>query len=223
MSEHEKERLSAIIQELNDRFGAGLTEKDRISLEHLESQLTGDASLQAAARSNTRENVRLTFEQRAKDQLQDMAASNFNLYKRIADDRQFGKALLDFLFEGFWRGREGPRPSVTRFETFGAGPAKNSPRITRSLVISWRRGYPIPEPPTIRTVGGSSGSLSRCWRTGRNSARISERASSTIPGSMLLGSRNGSTHPGASYGTFFCSSFSPITSNESPRPHTKGR
>jgi uncharacterized protein (DUF433 family) len=63
-----EERLSAIIQELNDRFGAGLTEKDRISLEHLESQLTGDASLQAAARSNTRENVRLTFEQRAKDQ-----------------------------------------------------------------------------------------------------------------------------------------------------------
>ena len=106
MSEHEKERLSAIIQELNDRFGAGLTEKDRVSLEHLEIQLTGDPSLQAAARSNTRENVRLTFEQRAKDQLQDMADSNFQLYKRIADDRAFGKALLDFLFEGFWRGRE---------------------------------------------------------------------------------------------------------------------
>ena len=106
MSEHERERLSAIIQELNDRFGAGLTEKDRISLELLESQLTGDPSLQAAARSNTRENVRLTFEQRARDQLQDMAESNFNLYKRIADDRVFGKALLDFLFEGFWRGRE---------------------------------------------------------------------------------------------------------------------
>jgi type I restriction enzyme, R subunit len=30
-SEQEKERLSAIIQELNDRFGAGLTEKDRVS------------------------------------------------------------------------------------------------------------------------------------------------------------------------------------------------
>jgi type I restriction enzyme, R subunit len=105
MTEHEKERMSAIIQELNDRFGAGLTEKDRISLEHLESQLTGDASLQTAARSNSRENVRLTFEQRAKDQLQDMAASNFQLYKRIADDRAFGKALLDFSFEGFWRER----------------------------------------------------------------------------------------------------------------------
>jgi type I restriction enzyme, R subunit len=95
-TESAKERLSAIIQELNDRFGASLTEKDRISLEHLENQLTGDPSLQAAARSNTRENVRLTFEQRAKDQLQDMAASNSQLYKRIADDRAFGKALLDF-------------------------------------------------------------------------------------------------------------------------------
>jgi hypothetical protein len=35
-----------------------------------------------------------------------MAASNFQLYKRIADDRKFGKAFVDFLFEGFWRGRE---------------------------------------------------------------------------------------------------------------------
>jgi hypothetical protein len=39
------------------------------------------------------------------EQLQDMAASNFQLYKRIADDRAFGKALLDFMFEGFWRRR----------------------------------------------------------------------------------------------------------------------
>ncbi|MFW6195485.1 MAG: type I restriction endonuclease subunit R, partial [Chloroflexota bacterium] len=102
----EKERLSAIIQELNDRFGAGLTEKDRVSLEHLHSTLTDDAALQAAARSNTRENVRLTFEQKARDHFQDMAKSNFEFYKRIADDPEFGKALLDLLVEGFWRGRE---------------------------------------------------------------------------------------------------------------------
>lgn len=60
--EHEKERLSAIIEELNDRFGAGLTEEDRISLENLESRLTDDEGLRAAARSTARENVRLTFE-----------------------------------------------------------------------------------------------------------------------------------------------------------------
>lgn len=36
----------------------------------------------------------------AKDQLQDMATSNFQLYGRIADDRALGKALLDCSLEG---------------------------------------------------------------------------------------------------------------------------
>lgn len=82
---------------------ARVVDRDRPETERLVLSSTGDPSLQAAARSNTRGNVRLTFGQRAKDQLQDMATSNFNLYKRIADDRAFGKALLDFLFEEFWR------------------------------------------------------------------------------------------------------------------------
>lgn len=50
--------------------------------------------------------MKLTFEHKVKDHFQDMAASNFGLYKRVTDDRAFGKALLEFLFEGFWRGRE---------------------------------------------------------------------------------------------------------------------
>ena len=111
--ESARERLSAIIRELNDRFGAGLTEEDRRSLEHLEDRLTDDPALQAAARSNTRENVRLTFEHKVRDELQDMATSNFQLYKRISDDREFGRALLDFLFEDFWKGREPVDPPAT--------------------------------------------------------------------------------------------------------------
>lgn len=101
--EDEQERLSAIIQELNDRYGVGLTEEDRISLENLERRLTDDTALQAAVKSNTRSNVELTFEQKVNDYLQDMADSNFKLYKRINDDRQFGAHLLTLLFEEFWR------------------------------------------------------------------------------------------------------------------------
>ena len=73
-----------------------------------------DTALQAAVKSNTKGNVELTFEQRVNDYLQDMADSNFKLYKRINDDREFGKALLGLLFEGFWaeagRSGEGLRP-----------------------------------------------------------------------------------------------------------------
>jgi len=73
------------------------------SLEHLESQLTRDAGLEASVKANTKENVRLTFEQKVENHFDEMAESNFNLLKRIVDDRQFGAVLVDRLFERFWR------------------------------------------------------------------------------------------------------------------------
>lgn len=91
----------------------GLTERDRISLETLTSRLAGDPALDAAARANTRENVRLSFEERAVDLFQDTARSNFDFYKRVTDDKDFGKRLLDLLFEEFWKRKQGGgRPST---------------------------------------------------------------------------------------------------------------
>lgn len=40
-----------------------------------------------AARVNTRENVRLTFDQKVEHVIQEIVDSNFELYKRITDDR----------------------------------------------------------------------------------------------------------------------------------------
>jgi len=39
-----------------------------------------------------------------KDQLQEMVDTNFELYKRVTDDRQFAKYLLDWLFERMLKG-----------------------------------------------------------------------------------------------------------------------
>jgi len=121
--EDELASLSAIIQELNDRFGANLSEKDRKSLEHLERQLTRDAGLEASVKANTKENVRLTFEQKVENHFDEMAESNFKLLKRIVDDRQFGKVLVDRLFERFWRvTREGdPESGLDRSPTEEGG------------------------------------------------------------------------------------------------------
>lgn len=46
--------------------------------------------------------MQLTFKQRVEGYLQDMAESNFKLYKRITDDPEFGAHLLRLLFEDFW-------------------------------------------------------------------------------------------------------------------------
>ena len=99
--EEKEELLSRIIEELNNRFGAQLSEEDKITLRSVMDQLEEDAALDSAVRTNTRENVRLTFDNKLEDRLQGVIDSNFKLYKRFTDDEGFGKALLDYLFDGY--------------------------------------------------------------------------------------------------------------------------
>ena len=52
---------------------------------------------------NTRENVRLTFDPKLEDKIQEIVETNFELYKRITDDPDFGRALKNFLFDDYIR------------------------------------------------------------------------------------------------------------------------
>ena len=99
----EKEVLSRIIEALNERFGLNLGPEHRVTLEHIRSALEQDASLDASARVNTRENVRLTFDPKVNDKIQEIVETNFELYKRITDDSDFGRALKNFLFDDYIR------------------------------------------------------------------------------------------------------------------------
>jgi type I restriction enzyme, R subunit len=99
------EPLSQIVAALNERFGIQLTDEDRICLQQSMTRLDEDPALEAAARVNTRENVRLTFDRKLEDVVQQIVESNFNFYKRITDDAEFGKTLADFLFDAYLKRR----------------------------------------------------------------------------------------------------------------------
>ena len=100
----ELEPLSQIIAELNERFGLNLGPEHEATLGQLARKLDADASLDASARVNTRENVRLTFDQKVEQVIQEIVDSNFDLYKRITDDQAFGEAIKNFLFDQYLRG-----------------------------------------------------------------------------------------------------------------------
>jgi type I restriction enzyme, R subunit len=93
-----KEPLSAIIQDLNDRFGTDFTEGDKVVIQHLEARLAADPAIDASMKANPPEKVRLTFDQKAKDLLQDFIDSHFRFYKKVTDDERLGKYFLDTLF-----------------------------------------------------------------------------------------------------------------------------
>lgn len=95
------EPLSAIIAELNDRFGADLTDEDRVTIQHLQDLLGADETLKASVRVNPPETARLAFNHIVEDRLQEIVETNFKLYKRVADDAAFAQVLVDFLYDRF--------------------------------------------------------------------------------------------------------------------------
>jgi hypothetical protein len=102
-SPEEMETLSRIIAELNERFGLKLGPEHRVTIEQMMDKLDADPALDASARVNSRENVRLTFDQKVENVIQEIVDSNFELYKRIVDDRAFGEVIKNFLFDQYLR------------------------------------------------------------------------------------------------------------------------
>jgi hypothetical protein len=80
-------------------------------------RLDADPGLDASARVNTRENVRLTFDQKVEHAIQDIVDSNFELYKRITDDPAFGAAVKNFLFDQYLRAHRQADELIKRGES----------------------------------------------------------------------------------------------------------
>ena len=111
------ETLSRIIAELNERFGIELGPEHRVTLGQMMEKLSGDAALDAAARVNTRENVRLTFDHKVEQVIQEIVDSNFDLYKRITDDRAFGAELKNHLFDQYLRSHRNAEELIKQGES----------------------------------------------------------------------------------------------------------
>ena len=117
LAPEEVEALSRIIAELNDRFGLNLGPDHEVTLGHMMEKLDDDAALEAAARVNTRENVRLTFDHKVDSVIQEIVETNFDLYKRITDDPAFGETLKNLLFDQYVRGHRDAEELIKRGES----------------------------------------------------------------------------------------------------------
>ena len=107
----EMEALSRIIADLNERFGIELGPEHRVTLGRMLDRLGEDAALEVAARVNTLENVRITFDHKVEQVIQEIVDLNFDLYKRITDDPAFGEVIKNHLFDQYLRTH---RPSSTK-------------------------------------------------------------------------------------------------------------
>ena len=99
----ELEALSRIIADLNERFGIELGPEHRITLGRMMERLEGDSALEVATKVNTLENVRITFDHKVEQVIQEIIDLNFELYKRITDDPAFGEVVKNHLFDQYLR------------------------------------------------------------------------------------------------------------------------
>ncbi len=97
----EKEALSQILRELNDRFGTEFSDEDKVFIEQLEARLQENAALEASVRVNPPDNARLTFNLVAADKIQEMMTSNFEFFRQVNDNPEFEKTFLGWLFDRY--------------------------------------------------------------------------------------------------------------------------
>ena len=103
----ELEALSRIIADLNERFGIELGPEHRITLGRMMERLEEDSALEVATKVNTLENVRITFDHKVDQVIQEIVDLNFDLYKRITDDPVFGEVIKNHLFDQYLRTHRG--------------------------------------------------------------------------------------------------------------------
>jgi type I restriction enzyme R subunit len=94
--ELELEKLSQIIDVLNERFGLELTDQDKLLFDQFEESWVADGELANQARNNTMENFKLAFDKKFLSTIVERMDENDAIFKRVIDDADFQAVLADF-------------------------------------------------------------------------------------------------------------------------------
>jgi type I restriction enzyme R subunit len=94
--EFDMERLSSIVEVLNERFGTDLTDVDKLLLDQFEESWVADGELADQAKSNSLENFRLVFDRKFLQTIVTRVGANDEIYKKILDDKEFAATLGEF-------------------------------------------------------------------------------------------------------------------------------
>ena len=103
-SKEEEEPLSRIIEEMNDRYGTEFNESDKVILMRLKNSLENNEDLKTSARINSEENFKLSFRHMFDEVLLSFISQHFEFYKKINDNKNLKKDLIDNIFTMVYRG-----------------------------------------------------------------------------------------------------------------------
>lgn len=100
--EDEKEALSKILKDVNDRFGTDFSEEDRIILNNLTKRLMSDQNLVGVLKNNNSQDaIKVKFDEVFGKELLAMFRSNFDLYQKLDANEELkdyvNRKMFDFI------------------------------------------------------------------------------------------------------------------------------
>jgi type I restriction enzyme R subunit len=110
LTEEEREALSQIIEDLNQRFHTSFTEDEIMVIKQIEKKIGEDEALQQQLKNGSRHAVEATFRQVAEDAFEDLVDGNYKFYQKVSNDEEVAKELFARLLERFLDGRKNAPP-----------------------------------------------------------------------------------------------------------------
>lgn len=98
-TEDEKDMLSKIIKEINERYGTNFTDTDRVILNDLTRRLYKSEVLKGSVQNNSKDSAKLKFDELFQNELVDMLDSHFNLYQKLDQSPELKKFVQERIFE----------------------------------------------------------------------------------------------------------------------------
>jgi hypothetical protein len=97
--EEEKELLSQIIQKMNDLFGSGLKEDDKVTVDMMREELLTSTDVSKVLNGDNSEDVKRDyFNRKVKDMIIDIYSDKFDLYKKLMNDQVFPQ-FVSYLYQ----------------------------------------------------------------------------------------------------------------------------
>lgn len=98
-AEEEKERLSEIIERLNDKFGTEFTDTDKLSYEQIKEDIINDDDLAQKAQNNTKDNFKFSYEKAFLDIVIARIAQNEKFFMKMLEDSDFKDTVMNYMFD----------------------------------------------------------------------------------------------------------------------------
>ena len=97
--EESKEKLSSIIERLNDRFGTNFTDTDKLSIDQIKEDIINNDDLAQKAKSNTIENFKFSYDKAFLDIVINRMGQNKEFFMKILENGDFRDSIMQHLME----------------------------------------------------------------------------------------------------------------------------